>query len=133
MMIRGVRGATTVAADNAEKILEGTEELLRILIESNGIEEEQVASVIFTTTPDLTQAYPARAARVIGWEHTALMGMQEMDNPNGIPLCIRVCIHWNTEKGLKEIVHVYMNGAEKLRPDFFYPKNKLVINKEQPE
>lgn len=129
MMVRGVRGATTVATDDADLILSATQALLRVLIEANGIEEEHVASVIFTTTPDLTAAYPARAAREIGWQQTALMGMQEMDNPNGIPLCIRVCIHWNTEKGLKDVIHVYMNGAEKLRPDFFYPTNKLVVNK----
>lgn len=133
MMVRGVRGATTVVEDNAEIIVSATEQLLREIIAANDIQEEHVASVIFTTTPDLTAAYPAKAARIIGWQSTALMGMQEMDNPDGLVRCIRVLIHWNTEKTLQELVHVYMNGAERLRPDFFYPKNKIVLNKERVE
>jgi len=133
MMIRGVRGATTVPEDEAELIVTATEELLRAMIHENAIDEEHVASVTFTTTPDLTAAYPAKAARLIGWTRTALMGMQEMDNPNGLKRCIRVLVHWNTSKTLDEVVHVYMNGAEKLRPDFFYPKNKVVLNKEPVE
>jgi len=127
-MIRGVRGATCVEADDPDQIIAATEALLREMIQVNAIDEEYVASVFFTTTPDLTSAYPAKAARLIGWKSTALLGMQEMDNPNGITLCIRVLIHWNTEKKLSELVHVYQNGAEKLRPDFFYPKNKIVTN-----
>jgi chorismate mutase len=127
LMCRGVRGATTVDADDADAIVNATADLLRAIIEANGIEEEHVASVIFTTTPDLTAAYPARAARVVGWWQTALMGCQEMDVPSGLPKTIRVLIHWNTPKPLSEIIHVYMCGAEKLRPDL-YPNNKLVLN-----
>ena len=69
-----------------------------MLIEANGIDEDDVASVIFTTTPDLTAAYPAKAARDMGWTQVALMGCQEMDVPGGLPRCIRVLIHWNTPK-----------------------------------
>lgn len=127
-MMRGVRGATCVDADDADAIIAATETLLKEMIAINEIEEQYVASVFFTTTPDLTAAYPAKAARLIGWKSTALMGMQEMDNPNGIKHCVRVLIHWNTEKALDELVHVYLNGAEKLRPDFLYPKNKIVMN-----
>jgi chorismate mutase len=130
-MMRGVRGATTVEVDSAEAILEATESLLRAMIEANGIEEEHVASVIFTTTPDLTAVYPAQAARQLGWKQTALMGMQEMAVPGGLERCIRVLVHWNTDKGIGDLVHVYMNGAEKLRPDFLYPDNKIVLNKEK--
>lgn len=129
-IIRGVRGATTVAANTEQAIIDGTIDLLREVIASNGIEEDHVASVIFTTTSDLTAAYPAKAARMLGWKRTALMGMQEMDNPNGLPMCVRVLIHWNTEKSLDEVVHVYMNGAENLRPDFFYPTREVMLNKE---
>jgi chorismate mutase len=127
MMMRGVRGATTAAEDTPEAIWRATRELLEAVIEANGIEEEYVASVIFTTTPDLTAAYPAKAARDLGWHQTALMGCQEIAVPNGIPKCIRVLIHWNTTKKLSELRHVYMRGAEKLRPDF-YPDNKIVLS-----
>jgi chorismate mutase len=127
LMMRGVRGATTVDENSAEAIVNRTRELLEAMIATNDIEEEYVASVIFTTTPDLTAAYPAQAARAAGWTQTALMGCQEMDNPNGLTRCIRILVHWNTDKRLEEIVHVYMHGAEKLRPDL-YPKNKLVLN-----
>jgi chorismate mutase len=127
MMMRGVRGATTVNEDSAEVIWEATRELLRELIAANNIEEDAVASVIFTTTPDLTAAYPAKAARDLGWTRTALMGMQEIDVPDGIARAIRVLIHWNTTRSLDEIKHVYMRGAEVLRPDF-YPQNKVVFN-----
>ena len=127
MMMRGVRGATTATEDTAEAIWRATRELLEAVIEANGIEEEYVASVIFTTTPDLTAAYPAKAARDLGWHQTALMGCQEIAVPNGIPKCIRVLIHWNTTKKLSELRHIYMRGAEKLRPDF-YPENKIILN-----
>lgn len=126
-MVRGVRGATTAAQDSPEAIWEATRELLRALIDANGIEEVSVASVIFTTTPDLTAAYPAKAARDLGWTQTALMGMQEMNVPDGIPRAIRVLIHWNTTRGLNEIKHIYMGGTEVLRPDF-YPENKIIMN-----
>lgn len=127
MKVRGVRGATTASEDSPEAIWSATRDLLQAVIDANGIDEDDVASVIFTTTPDLTAAYPAKAARDLGWTQTALMGCQEIAVPGGIPLCIRVLIHWNTDKPLPEIRHVYMRGAEKLRPDF-YPENKLILN-----
>ena len=127
MLIRGVRGATTADEDTAEAIWQATRELLQAVIDANGIEEDYVASVIFTTTPDLVAAYPAKAARDLGWTQTALMGCQEIAVPNGIPRCIRLLIHWNTDKPLSAIRHVYMRDAIKLRPDF-YPENKIVLN-----
>lgn len=116
-MVRGVRGATTATADSADAIWEATRELLREMIAVNGIAEEDVASVIFTTTPDLTAAYPAKAARDLGWSQTALMGMQEMDVPGSVPRCIRVLIHWNTTRQNTELRHVFLRGADVLRPD----------------
>ena len=127
MMVRGVRGATTTGSNSAEAILEATTALLQELIRANGIEEEQVASVFFTTTDDLNAVFPAQAARNLGWRRVALMGTREMDMPTGIPLCVRILIHWNTTKSLDEIQHVYMRGAERLRPDL-YPDNKIVLN-----
>jgi chorismate mutase len=131
MKFRGVRGAITADENSAAAILTATRYLLEAMIDNNEIDEEDVASVIFTTTPDLTAAFPAKAAREIGWRRTALLGAQEMDVPEGgIPLCIRVLIHWNTPKGIDEIVHVYMRGAMALRPDL-YPDNKIVLNDEK--
>jgi chorismate mutase len=117
MMMRGVRGAITVEEDSAEAIWSGTRELMAAIIEANGIDEADVASVIFTTTPDLTAAYPARAARELGWQQTALMGMQEIAVPGGLERCIRVLIHWNTTKAIDELQHVFLRGAVVLRPD----------------
>lgn len=125
-MFRGVRGATTVRENTPEAILYATRELLEAIIAANQIEEEYVASVIFTTTPDLNAAFPAGAARAVGWRQTALLGCREVDVPGGLPRCLRILIHWNTPKRLDEVVHVYMHGAEKLRPDL-YPENKLVV------
>lgn len=129
-MVRGVRGATTAPENTDAAIIAATRTLLEEIIAANEIEEDQVASIFFTTTPDLNAAYPARAARLLGWRYTALMGALEADVPDGLERCIRVLLHWNTPKALDEIVHVYMNGAEKLRPDFFYPENKVVLSKE---
>lgn len=117
MMLRGVRGAITVEENSEDAILDATHELLTALIESNGIEEHEVASVLFTCTADLTAAFPARAARELGWRGVALMGMQEMPAQQGLPRCIRVLVHWNTDKGLEELEHRFLRGAQVLRPD----------------
>ncbi len=116
-MIRGIRGATTVESNSNEAILEATQELLRAMIERNGIIEDDVASVLFSATPELDDTFPAKAARDMGWTRTALMGFQEADVKHGLPMCIRVLIHWNTDKALDEIQHVFLRGAVVLRPD----------------
>jgi chorismate mutase len=129
---RGVRGATTAQANTADAILRATRELLAAMIQENEIDEDDVASVIFTTTPDLNMAFPARAARDLGWQRTALLGCQEIDHPEGITRCVRILIHWNTAKSLDEIKHVYMEGAMILRPDLFpYPDNKVVLHSKE--
>ncbi len=114
---RGVRGATLAADNSRDAILAAARELLQALIDANGIAPEDVASVIFTMTPDLTAVYPAFAARQLGWIDVALLSMQEIAPPDSLPRCIRVLIHWNTTRSQKDIRHVYMNGAEVLRPD----------------
>ncbi len=116
-MIRGVRGATTVESNANEAILEATQELLSAMIERNGIVEEDVASVLFSATPELDDTFPAKAARDMGWTRTALMGFQEADVKHGLPMCIRVLIHWNTQKSIDEIQHVFLREAVSLRPD----------------
>jgi chorismate mutase len=114
---RGVRGATTVEEDTPDTILSATRELLVQMIESNGICPEDVASVMFTTTPDLTSEYPALAARQLGWHDVALLCAHEMNVPHSLKHCIRVLLHWNTDKLASEIQHVYIKGAVSLRPD----------------
>lgn len=126
ILLRGVRGAITVDQDDSDEIISAAGELLEKIIKANDIDEEMVASVIFTTTPDLTAAYPARAARHIGWTRVALMGCQEMDNPAGLKRCIRVLIHWNTGKSLDELKHIYLRDAVVLRPDISGPKDHMV-------
>ncbi len=114
---RGVRGATTVTENSREAILEATRELLYVMIHANHIAPEDVASAYFSTTADLNATYPALAARQLGWYDAALLCGHEMQVPDGLPLCIRVLIHWNTHRGSKEIIHVYLREAKSLRPD----------------
>ena len=117
MHLCGIRGATVAAADTPEAIRSATRELLLALIAANSLEADDLASVIFSVTPDLTAEVPARAARELGWDETALMCFAEMAVPGGLPRCIRVLIHWNTEKWPDEIRHVYLHAAVQLRPD----------------
>ena len=121
MPCRGVRGATTVETDSADEILAATRELLLHLVIANGIEVEDVASALFTVTPDLTAAFPAQAARQLGWQHVALLDAQEIPVPGSVPHCIRVLLHWNTDKTQAAICHVYLRGAAALRPDLSAP------------
>lgn len=114
---RGIRGAILAEEDTPDAIHRATRELLRAMIEANEISQEDVASVTFTVTPDLTAAYPATAARQIGWYDTALLTAIEMSPPDSPPRCIRILIHWNTTRSQAEIQHVYIRGAEALRPD----------------
>lgn len=123
--LRGVRGAVQVDRDDAEAILTGAEELLRALVEANGIMEEDVASVFFSTTADLTAAYPAQAARRLGWRQVALFGMQEQSIQGAMPRVIRVLIHWHTTKKLADIEHVYLGETSALRPDLVMIKKEV--------
>ena len=114
---RGVRGATTVDTDDRETILKATRELLALIIHLNGIRNEDVASALFTTTPDLNSAFPATAARQLGWLDVPLMCMHEIDVPGSLGRCIRVLLHWNTDTPQAAIQHVYLKEAQSLRPD----------------
>ena len=117
MPCRGVRGATTAKADTAGAILSATREMLTRLIEANDLRLEEVTSAIFTVTPDLTAAFPAQAARELGWTNVALLDAQEISVPGSLARCIRVLIHWNTDRPQSEVVHVYLRDAVVLRPD----------------
>ena len=114
---RGIRGATTAPENTREDILQATDELLRQLVEANEIDDQQVAAAFFTTTSDLNAEFPAVAAREIGWDRVALMCSHEMMVPNALSKCVRVLILVNTEKTEKELVHVYLRDAKRLRTD----------------
>ena len=117
MPCRGVRGATTVATNDREEILSATRQLLALMIRLNGIESRDVASAVFSTTRDLDAEFPALAARQLGWLDVPLICGHEMAVPGSLPFCIRVMLHWNTEKEQTEIEHVYVREANRLRPD----------------
>lgn len=99
-------------------IVDATRALLAEMVAANGIDVADVASAIFTATADLSAGYPAEAARQMGWTDTALMCAQEMAVPGSLTRCIRVLLHWNTERSAADIVHVYLNGTQVLRPDW---------------
>jgi len=117
MMCRGIRGATTVAHNDREEILTATRQLLALMIRRNGIEREDVASAIFTTTPDLDAEFPAHAARQLGWLEVPLLCGHEISVPGSLPRCIRVLVHWNTDRPQHEVRHIYIREAVRLRPD----------------
>ena len=117
MPCRGVRGATTAEANRPEDILKATRELLALMIRQNDIKPEDVASATFSTTTDLDAEFPALAARQLGWFDVALMCVHELDVPGSLRHCIRILLHWNTDKAPDEIVHIYVKEAAKLRPD----------------
>lgn len=117
MPVRGIRGATTVSSNTREEIIEATRELLTAMVEANDIDPEEVASVIFTTTPDLNAEFPAVAARQLGWTFVPLMCSHEMNVPGSLPRCVRILLHVNTDKRAHDIRHLYIRGASVLRPD----------------
>ncbi len=117
MMVRGIRGATTVDRDDAQTILSATEELVREIVSANAIRPEDVASALFTVTPDLRAEFPAAAARRMGWTMVPLLNFTEIGVPGRLPRCIRVLVHVNTERTQAEMVHVYLREAVALRPD----------------
>lgn len=115
--VRGVRGAITVDRDEATLLVDATERLLRAIVAENGIRSDDVASALFTLTPDLVSQFPAVAARRMGWTRVPLLNFTEIAVPGGLPRVIRVLLHVNTDKRQDEIVHVYLDGARVLRPD----------------
>jgi chorismate mutase len=117
MQCRGVRGATTIDRNEREEILTATRQLLALMIRQNDIDPRDVASVLFSTTPDIDAEFPALAARQLGWLDVPLLCGHEMSVPGSLPMCIRVMIHWNTNKPQNEIEHIYVRDANRLRPD----------------
>ena len=118
MPIRGIRGATTVAENEASLILQATRELLETMLKENeGMIPSDIASALFTVTEDLDANFPAQAARQMGWGLVPMLCAREIPVPNSLPRVIRVLLHWNTETPQSGVRHVYLHEAVKLRPD----------------
>jgi chorismate mutase len=117
MFCRGVRGATTTDSDASDDILTATRQLLALMIRVNEIQPDDVASAIFSATEDLNAEFPAMAARQLGWLDVPLICTHEINVPGSLTRCIRILLHWNTDKTQQQVSHVYIKEAVKLRPD----------------
>ncbi len=117
MKMRGIRGAITVDADEPQAILDATKRLLTEMTKRNGVELDDIASVLFSVTPDLHAAFPALGAREMGWVYVPMLHFTEIDVPGAMPRCIRVLMHVDTARSQAAIEHAYLDGAKELRPD----------------
>ena len=117
MWCRGIRGAITVSENTEEAIIATTKELLQRMIKVNEVKISDIACILFTTTSDLNAAFPAAAARRLGWTQVPLLCGHEMNVPGSLSRCLRVLVLFNTDKRNEEIVHVYLGGAETLRDE----------------
>ena len=123
MVNRGIRGATTVTRNEENEILQETVILLREIVDRNDVIAEDICSVWITMTADLDATFPARAIREMeGWEMVPLMCSTEIPVKGSLPQCIRLMVQVNTDKSQREIQHVYLNEAQKLRPDLSQAK-----------
>lgn len=121
-MVRAIRGAITVDDNTPQDILNSTNQILKEIVKANSLIEEDIISILFSTTKDLDATFPAVAARQLGWADTPLMCTHEIDVPGSLEKCVRVLMHVNTEASKKQISHVYLKGATALRPDLKHCK-----------
>ncbi len=117
MSVRAIRGAVQVEANTPEAISAGTQELLSEILKANHLPIESVISVLLTATPDLNAAFPAAAAREVGFEATPLLCAVEIDVQGALPRVVRAMFTVETELSSAEISHIYLGGAKALRRD----------------
>ncbi|MDQ3952604.1 MAG: chorismate mutase [Actinomycetota bacterium] len=115
--MRALRGAITVDGNDRDAIASATGELLEAIIARNGVDGDDLVSMIFTATPDLDAEFPAIAARRLGLAHVPLLCSVELDVEGAMPRCIRVLVHLYTDRGPGELQHVYLRDARELRAD----------------
>lgn len=115
--MRALRGATTIDADQPEHLSERVQTLVNEMLERNGVDKEDLISILFTATDDIRSMFPATAARAVGLGDVPLMCARELAVDSGTPLCIRVMMHLVTERSRRELHHVYLEGARQLRDD----------------
>jgi len=127
--VRGIRGATTADRNEADAIVDATEELLRELVRLNEVDVEEIAFAYFTTTPDLDAEFPALAARRLGWVDVPLLCGHDLavrqPNPRGVPRCVRVLLLYNTERRQREMRHAYLRGARAIQQDLEAMRSQL--------
>ena len=116
-VVRALRGATTIDADTADDVRARTIALLEQMIERNGVDHDDIISVLFTATDDIHSMFPASAARDIGFGDIPLLCARELDITGAPPFCIRVLMHLSTPRSRSELRHVYLEGASGLRDD----------------
>ncbi len=117
MSVRAIRGAIQVAADTREDVLEGSAELVTAVLERNNLSADDIISILFTATPDLTAEFPAYAARLLGLTDVPLMCASEIAVPGAMPRVLRLLAHVDTELARADVRHVYLRGAAALRSD----------------
>ena len=117
MTFRGIRGATQVSVNSSVAIADGVRELLPAMLAANGLEVDDVISVLMTATPDLTADFPAASARDVGFAGTPLICAVEIAVPGSLERVIRVLMHVNSDLNKAEINHIYLHGATALRRD----------------
>ena len=117
MAVRAIRGATQVGVNSKEEILGATTELVTEVMARNGLTTDDVVSVLFTATPDLTAEFPALAARKLGFHEVPLLCASEINVPHALPRVIRLIAHVETARPRSAIQHVYLRGATVLRLD----------------
>lgn len=115
--VRGLRGATSVESDTEQQVVDATVELVRTMMDRNDLKTDDLVTIIFTATPDITSQFPAYAARSIGISQIPLLCATEMDVEGAPPLIIRVLMHIYTDKSYEELRHVYLKEARGLRTD----------------
>jgi chorismate mutase len=117
MSLAAIRGATSVDADTREQVMARTAELVRAILDENCVAAEEIVSMFFTATPDLTAEFPALAVRQMGITSVPMLCAQEIAVPGALPRCIRVLVHIDSDRGRHDVKHVYLHAAQALRPD----------------
>lgn len=117
MKLRALRGAITCDEDSKEQIDAQTQRLVRELLERNAIDHDDLVSIVFTATDDLTAEFPATAARALGLGDVPLLCARELGVTHGMPRVVRVLVHCYTQRERAELHHVYLDGARALRDD----------------
>jgi chorismate mutase len=116
-VLRALRGATTLDEDTAGQVNDRVRDLVSTMMERNGIDHDDLVSILFTATNDVTSMFPATAARSLGLGDVPLICASELDIAGAVQRCIRVLMHFYTERTRQALHHVYLEGARGLRDD----------------
>ncbi len=115
--VRALRGATTVDADTEEAMSERVQALVREMMDRNGLEKDNIISILFTATDDLTAIFPATPARRMGLGDIPLLSARELSVRDATPRCVRILMHMHTDRPRSALRHVYLEGAQGLNDD----------------